>query len=147
MRPLLLGALAIGALAVLGCGGGEPFSFVPVTGKITYTDGSLIPGDQIVVRFVATEAKTAGKDVAGSATGYLEPKDGTFPGVTTHTYLDGVVPGRYKVTVFAVKNGPQGQVPTAAVPQRYQNAATTPLEVEVTRSQRDFPDLKVEKPR
>lgn len=139
-------ALAWGLLAALcGCGG-EPFSFIPVTGKITYDDGSLIPGDTIVVRFVPEAAATSGKDVAGAATGYLNPKDGTFSGLTTHKAADGVVPGRYKVVVLAVENGPRGQTPTRAVPPRYRSAKDTPLDVEVTPSQHDFP-LTIDRPR
>jgi len=140
------GALVLGLLAALAGCGSEPFSFVPVTGKITYSDGSLIPGETIVVRFVPEQAAASGKDVAGAATGYLNPKDGTFSGVTTHKEADGVVPGRYKVVVLAVENGPRGQTPTQAVPPRYRSAKDTPLEVEVTSSEHDFP-LTIDKPR
>jgi len=143
---LLLGTLALAALAALGGCGSEPFSFIPVSGKITYADGSLIPGDRIIVRLVPVQAQTVGKDTAGNATGYVDPKDGTFPGVTTHKYLDGVVPGRYKVVIMATAVGPQGERPTGAVPQAYQNAGTTPLEVEVTSSNRYF-EWTIEKPR
>lgn len=140
------GISILGLLAVLAGCGGEPFSFVPVSGKITYSDGSLIPGQTIVVRFVPLEAQTSGKDVSGAATGYLNPQDGTFTGLTTHTDSDGVVPGRYKVVVMAVQNGPQGTGPTAAVPPRYQSANQTPLEVEVNSASREF-ELTIEKPR
>jgi hypothetical protein len=145
-RLSLCGPLVLGLLAALSGCGGEPFSFVPVTGKITYGDGSLIPGDRVVVRFVPEAAATSGKDVAGSATGYLNPKDGTFSGVTTHKEADGVVPGRYKVVVLAVENGPRGQAPTQAVPPRYRSAKDTPLKVEVTPSKHEF-TLTIDKPR
>ncbi len=127
--------------AVNGCDRG-PVSFVPVKGKITYADGTLIPGSSVVVRFIPIEPKALGKDVAGAATGYASARDGTFPGVTTWTPLDGVVPGWYKVVVIADASGSSS---SRRVPAQYQRASTTPLKVEVTASNRFFP-LQIEKP-
>lgn len=128
--------LACGLIAALAAGlggcGGEPFKLVPVRGKVSYSDGSLIPGDQIVVRFIPQQAARSGKDVAPAAIGDVDPKDGTFPGVTSHTYLDGAVPGRHKVTLMAMKMGPEGlMTPNKAVAERYQKVETTPLEWDV----------------
>jgi hypothetical protein len=121
-------------LAVLGGCGGEPFALLPVTGKITYDDGSLIPGDRILVSFVPVERRARGKDVFSGSQGELDVKTGQIVGVTTHKYGDGTMAGRCKVTVAAIKNGPNGsQVFTAAVPERYQQPQTTPLECEVAR--------------
>jgi len=106
-------------VCLAGCGG-EPFKLAPVSGKVTYTDGSLIPGDQILVRFVPEQPPTSGNDVASAATGDVNPQDGTFPGVTSHKYLDGAVVGRHKVTVIALKMDPNGTpVATKAVPEKY----------------------------
>lgn len=128
------GAVAIAAATLVGLGGcsRDPFGFVPVQGRVVYSDGSPIPGDQVVVRFVPVERAKAGKDVAPAATGEVDPKDGSFAGLTSHTYLDGAVRGRHKVTVIAFKLSRDGAMePSQAVPERYQNAATTPLEWEV----------------
>jgi hypothetical protein len=128
-----------------GCGG-EPFSLVPVAGKVTYTDGSLIPGDQILVRFIPEQTPTSGATVAPAALGEVNPQNGTFEGVTTHKYCDGTVPGTHKVTVVALKNGPDGiPVPSKAVPEKYQNVESTPLRWEVVAGKPA--ELKIEKGR
>ena len=144
-RQAFLGTLILEVLAILGGCSDEPFSFVRVSGKITYADGSLIPGERIVVQFIPIEAKTSGKRVAGGATGYLNPQDGTFSSLTTHKPQDGAVPGRYKVVVIAFQKHPQGEVLTKAVPPQYHRAESTPLEVEVSPSSRSFA-LTIEKP-
>ena len=125
-----------------GCGG-EPFSFVPVTGKITYTDNTLIPAEEIRVRLVPLDPAQNGKDVAGAAIGFASVQDGTFEGVTTHNYLDGVVPGRYRVVVEPLKN----HEIIKAVPEKYLSATQSPLLIEVTRQKHNFPQLQVEKPK
>ena len=52
MQRLFLPAAAGGLIALLaGCGGGEPFAYVPVSGKVTYDDGSKIPRN-IELRFL-----------------------------------------------------------------------------------------------
>ena len=134
-------------LVVLGgCGGSEPFALVSVTGKITYEDGSLIPGDRVMVGFVPVDRKTLGKDVFSGSQGELDVQTGAIVGVTTHKYADGTMAGRYKVTVAAVKNGGAGvQVFTTSVPERYQQPQTTPLACEVARGRPIV--LTVAKPR
>ena len=130
-RWLVSGVVAAVLSGLGGCGG-EPFKLVPVRGKVSYSDGSLIPGDQIVVRFIPQQVARSGKDVVPAAIGEVDPKDGTFPGLTSHTYLDGAVPGGCKVTVLALKMGADGlMTPTGAVPERYQSAQTTPLHWDV----------------
>ena len=139
--------LIAAALAGFGGCGGEPFKLVPVRGRVTYSDGSLIPGQQIVVRFIPKQAIRSGKDAASAAIGEVDPKDGTFPGVTSHTYLDGAVRGPHKVTVVALNMGPDGiMTPTKAVPERYQSAATTPLEWDAGRDKGPA-EFKIEKGR
>jgi len=130
---------------VAGCGG-EPFKLIPVSGKVTYADGSLIPGDQILVRFVPDQEAVEGKPVPPAATGEVNPQDGTFEGLTTHKYLDGAVAGKHKVTVVAMKTAPDGSLaPSRAVPEKYQDAATTPLTWEVVAGKPA--EFKVEKGR
>jgi hypothetical protein len=144
-RSWMAGVAALVLCGWSGCGG-EPFKLVPVAGKITYADGSLIPGEQILVRFIPEQAPTVGKDVVSAATGEVNPQDGTFEGLTTHKYLDGAVPGPNKVTVVALKTGPDGTLaPTKAVPEKYQSAETTPLKWDVVAGKPA--ELKIEKGR
>lgn len=129
-----------------GCGSGAPFDIAPVSGKVTYSDGSLIQADQIVVRFVPQDVEAVGKDAAPGATGEVNVADGTFAGLTTRTHHDGAIVGRHKVVVLALKIGPAGVgEPTAAVPARYTNVATTPLEVEVPRGGKRGVHLQIDR--
>jgi hypothetical protein len=47
-----MGMCLASILWLAGCGGSQPFSTVPVSGKVMYEDGSLIPAPQIQVMFV-----------------------------------------------------------------------------------------------
>jgi len=135
----------LGLVLLSGCGSGEPFRIVPVSGKVTYKDGSLIQADQVVVTFIPQGVASAGKDAAAPATGDLNMADGTFSGLTTHKHLDGAILGKHKVTVQALKKGPGGVgQPIDVVPQRYTRVETTPLEVEVTGSGNTF-TLEIER--
>jgi len=72
--------------------------------------------------------------------------DGTFSGLTTQEHHDGAIVGKHKVVVRALKTGPAGVgEPSGAVPARYTQAGTTPLEVEVTSGNRYF-ELMIPKP-
>jgi len=146
-------ALAPGSLVllvlfvlVMGCGRGAPFKFVPVHGKVTYRDGSLIQADRIVVTFTPQGQTAVGKDSAPSATGEVNPADGTFNGLTSQTHLDGVVPGKHKVAVIALKKGPGGiEEPIRGWPAKYMKPSTTPLEVEVTSGGKNYFELQIDK--
>lgn len=132
--------LAIAALAcvISGCGDSNtPFGIVLVEGKVTYEDGTPIPG--VAVQFVPQASPLDPKTfprpgVAGIA------NDGTIEQVTTYEYGDGLVPGKHKVIVKS-KTG-NGQR-TDAVDPKYSSADTTPLVVDTAES--PF-DIKVEKP-
>ncbi|MBN2295967.1 MAG: hypothetical protein JXM70_26280 [Pirellulales bacterium] len=132
---------------LFGCGSGAPFSIEPVSGKVTYSDGSLIRADRIVVQFVPQGVEAVGKDKAAAAMGDVNVADGTFAGLTTQNHNDGAIVGKHKVTVQAFRKGPGGiDEPIATVPAIYAKAKTTPLEEEVTSSTNYF-EIKIEKPR
>lgn len=129
-----------------GCGGGAPFKFVPVHGKVTYRDGALIQADRIVVTFTPQGATSVGKESAPSAIGEVNPADGTFNGLTSQTHLDGAVPGKHKVVVLALKKGPGGiEEPIRGWPAKYTKPSTTPLEVEVTSGGKNYFELQIDK--
>ncbi|TWT35451.1 hypothetical protein KOR34_03420 [Posidoniimonas corsicana] len=134
----VLGASVLSASMFMGCGGSRPsFGVVPVEGRVTYDDGTPIPG--VAVQFVPQtpplDAKTVPRPgVAGIA------DDGTIAQVTTYNYGDGLVPGKHKVIVKS-KTG-NGQR-TQAVDPKYSSSETTPLMVDTA----DSPfEIKVEKP-
>ncbi len=132
---------------VLGCGSGAPFPIKPVSGKVTYSDGSLIRADRIVVKFVPQGVEGVGKDRASAAMGDLNVADGTFAGLTTLKHNDGAIVGKHKVVVQAFRTGPAGVgEPIGTVPAIYFKEKTTPLEEEVTTGNNYF-EIKIEKTR
>jgi hypothetical protein len=145
VQGLLTLLVCVALVSVFAGCGGEPFKMVPVSGKVAYADGTLIPGDQIVLRFHPEEAKASGVQVLGFANGDVNPKDGTYS-LTTHKADDGAAPGKYKVTLIAVKNVDGVPTPTAAVAQKYQSQETTPLRFEVTGPTKEANFLNIEKP-
>jgi hypothetical protein len=140
-----LSALIFAIIALAGCNSDMPFDMVPVTGKVTYEDGSLIPADSIQVKFnpILTGPKTNISPPGGHTE--VNVQDGTFSAVSSHRANDGLVVGRHKVVVVALKKDASGSTkPTDAVPEIYRQESTTPLEIEVTSSDQPL-DLKVRK--
>ena len=123
---VLVGVLLAGAT---GCGG-VPYKTVPVSGKITYDDGSPIKAAHIELIFwpqvQAIDAKTKPRQGAAE----VDPADGSFSVVSTWQYGDGAIVGKHKVCVFAKDE--KGNF-LRAVPQIYRDPKTTPLEVEVSK--------------
>ena len=115
--------LATLLLAVAGCSDG-PFSYVPVSGKVTYEDGSPIPAASIKLVFKSMEPPLDPKTRPRLGQAGVNATDGTFSGVTSEKPSDGLVPGEHKVTVFVF--GKDGQT-SSAIPEEYTNGATTPL--------------------
>jgi hypothetical protein len=131
--------------SVLGCGSSVPFDFVPVHGKVTYEDGSLIPADSILVTFSPILSGEKSRTVPPGGRTDVNVQDGTFSAVSSYRKDDGLAIGRHKVMVVSAKKGPNGQsAPSTAVPLVYGQEATTPLEIEVE-SNDQFLDLKVSK--
>ncbi len=127
-----------------GCGGDMPFDLVPVNGKVTYEDGSLIQADCVLLAFNPAAAATGPMTPPGGTT-QVNVADGTFAGATTRRTNDGIVPGRYKVVVVPFNKDANGNPrPTTVVAARYQKESTTPVEVEVE-SADQFIEIKVSK--
>lgn len=115
--------------AALGCGNGD--AAVQVTGTVKSTDGSPIVGESGSVEF----RPTADGKAASAA---IEP-DGSFEAMT-EKQGDGVLPGQYKVTLHIFKNYREQ---TLAIPERYADVTTTPLEATVDADHAHF-DFVVE---
>lgn len=137
MIPALLATLLI---TMAGCGSGDPFSYIKVTGKITYDDDTPIPTTMILYfhpQTAAINAKTHPR--FGSAA--VDGTAGTFDTVTSHTYGDGLVRGKHKVTILATDLRP---LPAKIIPREYFDPDETPLEVDT--AEQPFV-LKVKKPK
>lgn len=135
---LVLTALPLAA----GCGHGSPYSLVPITAKVTYDDGSVIPGEIVEVTFYPQVAPLDAKTYPRPATAPVSSSDGQAQRITTITTGDGVPLGKQKVTITSINGAGQ---PTGAVPPAYADAEQTPLEIEVTSAHQHF-DLQVPRP-
>jgi hypothetical protein len=128
------------SIMLAGCGAKDPFSYVRVSGKVTYEDGSLIPADPLMLTFSSVEPARVGKDWARPGMAAADKADGTFDSVTSHKSGDGLVPGKYKVILTGIS---LSRLPPSVVPPEYGDLERTPLEVDT--AQLPF-DLKVRKP-
>ena len=155
---ITVAALAATVAFATGCGSDEPFPIVKVTGKITYTDGSLIPANGIVLVFFPQVPPLDDKTYPRHGLADVNVEDGTFDTVATHRYGDGLTAGKNKVMLRVSGGGSTEQrpeVPTDGeslftestsqlVPSEYLTVQTTPLAVDT----KDNPlTLLVEKPR
>jgi hypothetical protein len=133
-------ALLVGTL--LGCGGqgSNPWSAVPVSGKITYEDGSLIPAKTIRLIFLPQAPPVDSKTVPRQAIGGVNVADGTFGSPTTYKANDGVIAGKFKLIVSATDTD---RALSKKVPKEYTAEATTPLELDTANS--PF-EIKIKKP-
>jgi len=130
-----VGEMLLIAAAVLGCGSGAPFEYVPISGKVVYEDGSPVTAGK--VHFVSDAPAKDGMHPR-TATAYIN-SDGTFDSVTSYKPGDGLIPGKHKVAImFATDlNG------KSLVPKKYESMVTSPLVIDTA----DAPLLiKIPKP-
>lgn len=123
--PLLL------AICLLGGCGAAGDEAVQVTGSVKNADGSVATGESALIVF---QPVSEGKSASGS----IGP-DGAFELMTIKPG-DGVQPGQYKVVLRIFKNYREQIL---AVPEKYADASTTPLEATVDADHRHF-DFKIE---
>ena len=126
---------------ISGCGS-QPYGTVPISGKVTYEDGSLVPAPAIYLYFESQEENVDAKTFPRRGSAKVNVADGTFSEVTTYEPGDGAIPGKHKVVVEVLGDG--GVPDYSYFPREYSDAATTPLNIEVG-SKRSF-DLTVPKP-
>jgi hypothetical protein len=123
------------ALSFIGCGGSSgPFDFVPVSGKVTYEDGSPIPIAGMRIYFHSLEPPKDGMHVRPGVGSVAA--DGTFKEITSYKFADGLAFGKYKVSL--VTNDTK-------VPKDYTTPEKTPLQVDITESGQVL-EIKVPKP-
>lgn len=125
--------------SAIGCGSGGPYDYEKVSGKITYDDGTAIPGGGLRLRFVAQEAPQVENAFPRPAFANVD-SNGEFENVTSHKFGDGLIPGKHKVAIE--KEGmPDARAP---VPKEYLSINTSPLTVDTA----DAPfHIKVPKPK
>ena len=125
-------------LLLAGCGGGDPFSYAQVSGKVTYEDGSLIPYGLTLMFYPQSEPLDP-KTHPRVGTAQVDQKTGEFSSATSYQPNDGLVRGKHKVTIISTA----GMIPPEIVPPEYTDLTRTPLEVDT--AQQPF-HLKVRKP-
>jgi hypothetical protein len=123
---VLLFALA----ALAGCGQSGP-EVVPVEGKITYGGGSWPRGGSLYFASAEPAAGLPRRPASATfdASGEFRP--------TSFKPGDGLVPGRYLVSVEAWESAPTmgAKPPRSLVPKKYQSPQTSGLEIEVVSGQ------------
>lgn len=113
-------------LLLLGCDGSDPFEHVPVSGKVTYEDGTPIPVADLVLTFYPQTAALNAKTHPRPGTALVDRASGAFAAATTHEPNDGLIRGKHKVTLTS----PAGPIPPSTVPPEYGDLTRTPLEVD-----------------
>lgn len=111
----VLMSLATILITAAGCNGSGGAT-EPVTGTVTFEDGSPVAGGTIVFADVAENS---------SSIGYIQ-QDGTYT-LGTFGETDGAPTGKYKVTVIG--DSEYGQI--SAIHARFGQQTSTPLEAEV----------------
>ncbi len=128
-RVLWLVILVLVATSV-GCGAREPFDYVKVSGTVTYDDGSLIPGERLVVTFLPQMKAPNATTYPRPGIAEVDVNTGKFECVTSHKYGDGVVPGEHKILVESIGSIERSLLASGAVPAEYRSADKTPLRVD-----------------
>lgn len=123
-----------------GCGSNSPFTSVPVTGKVTYDDGTPIPVAGMRIFFHSLEPPKNGMHPRPAQAG-VGP-EGTFKDVTSYKFADGLVLGKHSVSLVCEEGGKL----TNKIPRDYALPEKTPLEVEVTEAGQ-FLEIKIPKPK
>ena len=100
---------------IVGCGGSDPYEAVPVSGKVTFDDGSRIPVGRMTLTFTSQTEAVDNKTHPRPAQAEINVTDGTFSAVTTLKAGDGLIPGKHKVEGFTY-DGNGNPVPMAILP-------------------------------
>jgi hypothetical protein len=139
--PVLCLISFVALVAAGGCGDHTPYRCVPVSGKVTYEDGSPIPAEQINLTFVSQLPPIDPKIPPKNGNAVADGKTGAFEYATTFVHKDGIIGGEHKVVIRCISKGKEMR---NLVPADYSEVDKTPLKVDSGGS--PF-DIKVPKPR
>jgi hypothetical protein len=110
---------------LIGCASGSPFEYEKVSGKITYEDGTPIPGGGLRLRFISQDAAPVDQAYPRPAFANVDAQ-GVFDYATSYKHGDGLIPGKHKVSLE--RDSDLNSQP--AVPKEYLSINTTPLIVD-----------------
>lgn len=129
----------IGLLLAAGCNDSQsPFKYVPVSGRITYEDGTPLGKANMRLQFVSLDQSNIAESHPRPGMTTVDP-EGRFDNATSYKFGDGLVPGKHAVAILDAEDA-AGKL---LVPQEYTNAKSSPLVVDTN----DLPfDIKVPKP-
>jgi hypothetical protein len=131
----------VACVLLTGCSTkGDPFAYVPVSGKVAYEDGTLLPV-AVQLTFYSVDGSVNLKTHPRPGRTMTDQATGQFRDVTGHRYAEGLVPGRHRVTLGA---GNGQLLPKSVASPEYADQSTTPLEVDTAK----IPfEIKVKKPK
>ena len=121
-----------------GCGSRPPVGLVPVTGKVTYDDGSLIQAERISIIFAPQGMQTGDGMPVSPSHGSVNVADGSF---TLSTWSrQGAPVGKFKVAVGAF-----GENKRYVLAKVLSDPQKTPLTAEVVGDEPNVIHIKVPK--
>ena len=132
--PILCGAAAsVAVSALLGSyltGSAEPFRYRPVSGQVTYADGTILPAEGLQIVFYPQNVATDVRNRARAGRAVVDGRTGMFSSVTSRKAKDGLLRGRHKVTLHLPEAASEqlGQV----FDPEYSDVSRTPLSIDVT---------------
>jgi hypothetical protein len=130
-----LGIVLLLATLPIGCSKGSPY--VPVTGTVKFSDGTVPKGFERAVTF---QPVPGGPGTKGASS--LIADDGTFS-LRTLRPGDGALPGSYVVTVHVVDSLKDGK---SMVANKFTKASATTLKATITTNGKNHFDFVVERP-
>lgn len=126
-------------VALVGCGDGNPFDYVPVSGRLTYEDGTPIPAGGIRLGLTVQDVGPQGDAFPRPAEALVDAQ-GNFPSCMSYRPGDGLIPGKHKVAIYYAVDA-KGKL---LIPKEYSHATTTPLVIDTA----DAPlQIKVPRPK
>jgi hypothetical protein len=122
VAPRSCRAAALALLIFFAVGGCGSQTYFPVSGSVTYKDGTPVTAGLVIFEPVSQKISARGEIKA----------DGTFQ-LGTHGDDDGAMEGEYKVLVAPPPLPEEGRRRRPTVHPKYQNLDSTPLKFTVTR--------------
>ncbi len=127
--------LLVAASLGLGCGRSSRLPTIPVSGKVTYEDGSPVPANSIELQFLTPQKLVEQKNFPHAAVARVNTRDGTFSEMTTWQHGDGAIAGEH---VVVVSRAGDERDPGAVVPREYRGDRVHPNKVFVAPDENVF---------